>query len=302
MVHARQAGRIRRCRAHRFRRRAAGAGGAHPERTGPRGGFSRRRFQLVERGGEQRRGSGGAAVGGYLGGTDASDPPAADAHVPEARRAVRPLRSRGYVFFLSSSSQHPAFIVSRSCETKKKRSFFLLLGTPPASVSIAARDERTHTLSPFFPAHLRRTLTHLSDLIDPCGRACLHDAPHLSRTPLISTPRTHGFFLFFSPSLSRSSLLSPLVCAKQTTDSPQWRRGPASKPMLCNACGTRYRRTNNLGPPTPMGRVGAAAAAAVQKKRSPPASPSSLNPAKKARCAPSMGGGLDRFTTGAVRA
>lgn len=30
-------------------------------------------------------------------------------------------------------------------------------------------------------------------------------------------------------------------------DSPQWRRGPATKPMLCNACGTRYRRTNNLG-------------------------------------------------------
>jgi hypothetical protein len=30
-------------------------------------------------------------------------------------------------------------------------------------------------------------------------------------------------------------------------DSPQWRRGPASKPMLCNACGTRYRRTNHLG-------------------------------------------------------
>ena len=30
-------------------------------------------------------------------------------------------------------------------------------------------------------------------------------------------------------------------------DSPQWRRGPAAKPMLCNACGTRYRRTNNLG-------------------------------------------------------
>ena len=26
--------------------------------------------------------------------------------------------------------------------------------------------------------------------------------------------------------------------------------------MLCNACGTRYRRTNNLGPSTPMGRVG----------------------------------------------
>jgi GATA zinc finger len=29
-------------------------------------------------------------------------------------------------------------------------------------------------------------------------------------------------------------------------ESPQWRRGPASKPVLCNACGTRYRRTNQL--------------------------------------------------------
>jgi hypothetical protein len=81
------------------------------------------------------------------------------------------------------------------------------------------------------------------------------------------------------------------------TDSPQWRRGPASKPMLCNACGTRYRRTNNLGPSTPMGRVNAAAV--PSKKRSPPASPSSLNPAKKPRCAPSMGG-LDRFSGGGV--
>ena len=31
------------------------------------------------------------------------------------------------------------------------------------------------------------------------------------------------------------------------TESPQWRRGPADKPQLCNACGTRYRRTNTLG-------------------------------------------------------
>ena len=31
-------------------------------------------------------------------------------------------------------------------------------------------------------------------------------------------------------------------------DSPQWRRGPASKPCLCNACGTRFRRTNFLAP------------------------------------------------------
>lgn len=65
-------------------------------------------------------------------------------------------------------------------------------------------------------------------------------------------------------------------------DSPQWRRGPASKPMLCNACGTRYRRTNNLGPPTPP--VGRAALVAKNKRPSPPHSPTTtLNVAKKAR-------------------
>ncbi|GAB4816360.1 hypothetical protein N2152v2_003406 [Parachlorella kessleri] len=30
------------------------------------------------------------------------------------------------------------------------------------------------------------------------------------------------------------------------TESPQWRRGPPNKPILCNACGTRYRRTGQL--------------------------------------------------------
>eukprot|EP01026_Neomeris_dumetosa_P052189 TRINITY_DN460_c0_g2_i2.p1 TRINITY_DN460_c0_g2~~TRINITY_DN460_c0_g2_i2.p1 ORF type:complete len:308 (+),score=24.83 TRINITY_DN460_c0_g2_i2:264-1187(+) len=30
------------------------------------------------------------------------------------------------------------------------------------------------------------------------------------------------------------------------TESPQWRRGPPEKPTLCNACGTRYRRTGRL--------------------------------------------------------
>ncbi|GMH41005.1 hypothetical protein BSKO_08915 [Bryopsis sp. KO-2023] len=33
------------------------------------------------------------------------------------------------------------------------------------------------------------------------------------------------------------------------TESPQWRRGPPSKPVLCNACGTRFRRTGQLSPP-----------------------------------------------------
>ncbi|KIY91650.1 hypothetical protein MNEG_16315 [Monoraphidium neglectum] len=34
-------------------------------------------------------------------------------------------------------------------------------------------------------------------------------------------------------------------------ESPQWRKGPQSKPVVCNACGTRYRRTNSLGPAIP---------------------------------------------------
>ncbi|GBF99223.1 hypothetical protein Rsub_11430 [Raphidocelis subcapitata] len=34
-------------------------------------------------------------------------------------------------------------------------------------------------------------------------------------------------------------------------ESPQWRKGPAGKPVLCNACGTRYRRTHQLGPAVP---------------------------------------------------
>lgn len=37
-------------------------------------------------------------------------------------------------------------------------------------------------------------------------------------------------------------------CPNPPTESPQWRRGPSNKPTLCNACGTRFRRTNQLGP------------------------------------------------------
>jgi hypothetical protein len=46
-------------------------------------------------------------------------------------------------------------------------------------------------------------------------------------------------------------------CVSCPAESPQWRRGPPAKPILCNACGTRYRRTHNLGPPIPSsGRPG----------------------------------------------
>jgi hypothetical protein len=45
-----------------------------------------------------------------------------------------------------------------------------------------------------------------------------------------------------------------IVCP---AESPQWRRGPPAKPILCNACGTRFRRTHHLGPPIPSsGRIG----------------------------------------------
>lgn len=82
-------------------------------------------------------------------------------------------------------------------------------------------------------------------------------------------------------------------------DSPQWRRGPASKPMLCNACGTRYRRTNQLGPPHPSSAAPrpppvraapkkSAGGAKKDGKRSVPDSPTSVlaqPPAKKGRAA-----------------
>ena len=31
-----------------------------------------------------------------------------------------------------------------------------------------------------------------------------------------------------------------------SSETPQWRRGPRGLPLLCNACGTRYRRTGQL--------------------------------------------------------
>jgi hypothetical protein len=56
-----------------------------------------------------------------------------------------------------------------------------------------------------------------------------------------------------SPGCCTASLLGVVLPA----ESPQWRRGPPAKPILCNACGTRYRRTHHLGPPIPStGRVG----------------------------------------------
>ncbi|KAL4853479.1 GATA transcription factor 27 [Chlorella vulgaris] len=43
----------------------------------------------------------------------------------------------------------------------------------------------------------------------------------------------------------------PICSHCGATESPQWRRGPPNKAILCNACGTRYRRTNQLGSSVP---------------------------------------------------
>ncbi len=47
------------------------------------------------------------------------------------------------------------------------------------------------------------------------------------------------------------------VCASPA-DSPQWRKGPRCKPVLCNACGTRFLRTRSLGKVTSQTYIHAA--------------------------------------------
>jgi hypothetical protein len=81
-------------------------------------------------------------------------------------------------------------------------------------------------------------------------------------------------------------LLLPMLCVFCPAESPQWRRGPPAKPILCNACGTRYRRTHNLGPPIPSsGRPGGrqpgssssnGSNAANRKRPAPAATPAAL--------------------------
>mmetsp|Transcript_12126 Transcript_12126/g.31078 ORF Transcript_12126/g.31078 Transcript_12126/m.31078 type:complete len:489 (+) Transcript_12126:192-1658(+) len=63
----------------------------------------------------------------------------------------------------------------------------------------------------------------------------------------------------------RSELHGPCDhCGVQ--ESPQWRKGPKCKPILCNACGTRFLRTRNLGKQSQI--KAAAALAASQQSES----------------------------------
>eukprot|EP00879_Flechtneria_rotunda_P009477 GHRR01009920.1.p1 GENE.GHRR01009920.1~~GHRR01009920.1.p1 ORF type:complete len:706 (+),score=318.40 GHRR01009920.1:678-2795(+) len=71
-------------------------------------------------------------------------------------------------------------------------------------------------------------------------------------------------------------------------ESPQWRRGPPAKPILCNACGTRYRRTHNLGPPIPSsGRPGSRQAGVVSNNSSSNAAGDNSNGGRRSQASSS---------------
>jgi hypothetical protein len=84
-------------------------------------------------------------------------------------------------------------------------------------------------------------------------------------------------------------LLLPLLLCFCPAESPQWRRGPPAKPILCNACGTRYRRTHNLGPPIPSsGRPGGRQPGSSSSNGSNSANRKRPAPAAAAPAAPAM--------------
>lgn len=69
------------------------------------------------------------------------------------------------------------------------------------------------------------------------------------------------------------------------TESPQWRKGPTNKPQLCNACGTRYRRTSQLDRQTPNNRspVSSKSQSIPRKRSSPTSSPTGKQLSKKSK-------------------
>eukprot|EP00775_Hariotina_reticulata_P003789 gene3789-4047_t len=60
---------------------------------------------------------------------------------------------------------------------------------------------------------------------------------------------------------TRQDLTGP-CCHCGAVQSPQWRKGPKGKPILCNACGIRFLRTRSLGKSMPKKRRAPAQAAA----------------------------------------
>ena len=71
----------------------------------------------------------------------------------------------------------------------------------------------------------------------------------------------------------------------RNAESPQWRRGPAIKPVLCNACGTRYRRTGQLNARGVTAAAAAAQAAAIAEAKQAAAAAAAANAATAAAAA-----------------
>jgi len=63
-------------------------------------------------------------------------------------------------------------------------------------------------------------------------------APHSPNTPAKARQ---------APRKGRSESTPGPCCHCGATSSPQWRKGPKGKPVLCNACGIRFLRTRTLG-------------------------------------------------------
>ncbi|KAL4431428.1 hypothetical protein ABPG75_006684 [Micractinium tetrahymenae] len=72
--------------------------------------------------------------------------------------------------------------------------------------------------------------------------------PEQQEPPAPPAPKEPSFQELLAETHKRGG---PVCSHCGATESPQWRRGPPHKAILCNACGTRYRRTNQLGSSVP---------------------------------------------------
>mmetsp|Transcript_2795 Transcript_2795/g.17403 ORF Transcript_2795/g.17403 Transcript_2795/m.17403 type:complete len:182 (+) Transcript_2795:319-864(+) len=77
----------------------------------------------------------------------------------------------------------------------------------------------------------------------------------------------------------KTDLVDLPICRPADAESPQWRKGPAHKPQLCNACGTRYRRSGVLTPLQP-----------VENRRRPTSLQCAMKSQKELRCCPAFQG------------
>jgi hypothetical protein len=89
-------------------------------------------------------------------------------------------------------------------------------------------------------------------LYPSCRVSDVSDVPRVlcttsSATPAATIPPTTTTV---KRSKNKQELQGP-CCHCHAASSPQWRKGPKGKPILCNACGIRFLRTRSLGKTTP---------------------------------------------------